>query len=99
MLRYRIELELLQRYEKGIVALAERADCPLLWSHYGDQHGGICIGYSVPTDTVDDVHKVNYGGSRQVSASLVAAMLAESDDARMQVDEAVLLRKAEELAL
>ena len=95
LLRYRIELELLQRYEKGIVALAERADCPLMWSHYGDQHGGICIGYSVPTDTVDNVHKVNYDGSRQVNASLVAAMLAESDDARMRVDEAVLLRKAE----
>ena len=94
LLRYRIELELLQRYEKGIVALAERADCPLMWSHYGDQHGGICIGYSVPTDIAGDVHKVNYGGSRQVNASMVAAMLAECEDARVQVDGAVLLRKA-----
>ena len=95
LLRYRIELELLQRYGKGIVALAERADCSLMWSHYGDQHGGICIGYSVPTDTAGNVHKIKYGGSRQVNTSMVAAMLAGSDDARVQVDEAVFLRKAE----
>ena len=94
LLRDRIELELLQRYEQGIVALAERADCPLMWSHYGDQHGGICIGYSVPTDIAGDVHKVNYGGSRQVNASMVAAMLTDCEDARVQVDGAVLLRKA-----
>ena len=90
-----IESELLGQYEKGIVSFAERANCPLMWSHYGDQHRGICVGYSVPPDAVDEVHKVQYGGSRRVQASRVAAMLDGSDDARTQVDEAVLLRKAE----
>ncbi len=94
-LTYRIELELLQRYEKGIVSFAERDDCPLMWSHYGDQHRGICLGYSVPERVTGDVHKVAYDGSRLVKASEVSAMLDGDDEARVTVDEAVMLRKAE----
>ncbi len=89
-----IEVELLRQYDKGIVSLAERATCPLLWSHYGDQHHGVCIGYSVPEHTASNVHKVRYRGGRLVEASKVAAMIAGDDVARDQVDEAVLLRKA-----
>ena len=89
-----LEKELLLQYEKGIVSLAERANCPLMWSHYGDQHHGVCIGYSVPSDVHDDLYRVKYGGKRLVDASKVLAMLDGDKDARRQVDEAVLLRKA-----
>ena len=94
LLRHHVEVELLRRYEKGIVSLSERANCPLMWSHYGDEHRGICVGYSVPASTASDVHKVAYGVSRLVQASKVAAMLNGDDVARSQVDEAVFLRKA-----
>ena len=94
-LRYSIELELLRGYEKGIVCFAERDDCPLMWSHYGDEHCGICLGYSVPEKSTEDVHKVAYGGARLVKASEVGAMLDGDDEARARVDEAVMLRKAE----
>ena len=94
-LRYRIELELLGRYEKGIVSFAERDDCPLMWSHYGDQHRGICLGYSVPEKSTVDVQKVAYGGARLVKASDVGAMLDGDDEARARVDAAVMLKKAE----
>jgi Protein of unknown function (DUF2971) len=93
-LAHYIAVELLRQYDKGIVSLAEQATCPLMWSHYGDQHHGVCIGYSVPERTASNVHKVRYDGSRLVEASKVAAMLAGNDVARVQVDEAVLLRKA-----
>ena len=89
-----IESELLRRYEKGIVSFAEQDSCPLLWSHYGDQHRGICIGYSVPSLSEGDVYRVEYGGSRIVLASDVFAMLDGDGAARRRVDEAVLLRKA-----
>ena len=89
-----IEGELLRQYDKGIVSLAERVTCPLMWSHYGDQHRGICISYSVPAEAVDDLHKVKYGGSRLVEAKKVADLIDGDDLARRQVDEAVLLRKA-----
>ena len=92
LLAAEVEAELLRRYDKGIVALGTRADCPLMWSHYGDQHNGICIGYSIPDDAT--VHRVRYDAPPLVKASLVEAMLDGVASARDQVDEAVLLRKA-----
>ena len=93
LLGHEIEKELLLQYDKGIVSLAEQATCPLMWSHYGDQHRGVCIGYST-TRFARDLYKVKYGGSRSVEASKVADMIRENDVARNQVDEAVLLQKA-----
>jgi hypothetical protein len=90
-----VQEELLRRYGKGVFSMAERANCPLMWSHYGDQHRGLCLGYSVPPAAAADIHKIRYGGSRLVQASDVAAMVAGDDDARRRVDEAVLLKKAE----
>lgn len=92
LLASEVEGELLHRYDKGIVALGARADCPLMWSHYGDQHNGICIGYTIPDDTT--VYRVRYDAEPLVRASLVEAMLNGNADAQAQVDEAVLLRKA-----
>jgi hypothetical protein len=92
LLAAEVEGELLQRYNKGIVALGTRADCPLMWSHYGDQHNGICIGYTIPDDAT--VHRVRYDAEPLVKASLVEAMLDGKGGAQEQVDEAVLLCKA-----
>ena len=96
--RYRIELELLRGYEKGLVSFAERDDCPLMWSHYGAQHRGICLGYSVPERAAGDVHKVAYGEGRLVKASDIGAMLDGDDEAGARVDAAVMLRKAKSWA-
>lgn len=94
LLGYYVQEELLRRYDTGIFSLAARATCPLMWSHYGDQHRGLCIGYSVPPAAASDVRKVCYGGSRLVQASAVAAMLGGDVAARRRVDDDVLLRKA-----
>jgi hypothetical protein len=90
-----VEDELLRRYNKGIVSLAERSDCPLMWSHYGDQHRGVCIGYSVPDRAAESLHEVTYDGSRVIEASTVAAMVNGDEGARRKVDEAVVTRKAD----
>ena len=94
LLGLRIEEELLKRYEAGILSLGRRYACPLMWSHYGDQHRGLCFGYSVPARAADTLHQVCYGGSREVLASQVLEMLCGSEAAKRAVDEAVLLRKA-----
>lgn len=94
LLGYYVQQELLRRYDKGVFSLAERANCPLMWSHYGDQHRGLCLGYSIPDAAVGDVHKIQYGGSRRVAASDVADMLGGNEDARQKVDDAILLKKA-----
>ena len=89
-----VEEELLRQYEKGIVSFGERANCVLMWSHYGDQHKGVCIGYSVPADAASNLYRVRYGGSRLVEASAIAAMLNGDKGAQHRVDKAVLLKKA-----
>lgn len=94
MLGIFIQEELLHRYDKGIFSLAARNNCPLMWSHYGDQHRGICIGYSVPDDARSNVHSVNYGGSRSTAASVIARAIGGEEDAAREMDESVLLRKA-----
>ena len=94
LLKHSIEDELLRQYDKGIVSLAARSSCPLMWSHYGDQHRGICIGYSIPDRVAENIHKVEYRGGRLVQAGKLVAMLEGSVSARLEVDEAVLLRKA-----
>jgi hypothetical protein len=95
LLTHYLEDELLKRYDKGIVSLSEVVTCPLMWSHYGDQHKGICIGYSVPAARTIELWPVEYGGSRLVNASDVQKMLNGEIDARDRVDRAVLFRKAE----
>ena len=65
-----VEDELLRRYSKEPSSLAARSECPLMWSHYGDQHKGLCIGYSMPNSAAENIHKVTYGGSRLIEADL-----------------------------
>lgn len=93
LLRQYLEEELLRRYNRGIVSFGSRVTCPLMWSHYGDQHMGVCAAYSVPANAEASLHKISYGGSRKVLASDVAVM-QNDPEARRRVDDAVLLRKA-----
>lgn len=94
LLAFQLQSELLRRYDKGILSLATRYSCPLMWSHYGDEHNGLCLGYKVQTSEQTDLHKVSYGGSRLIKASTIFAMLNDIEGANKEVDDAVLLRKA-----
>jgi hypothetical protein len=89
-----ISTELLKRYNKGIVSFAGQPDCPLMWSHYADQHKGLCIGYSIPKNRPVELGTVTYGGTRMVSASDIAKMLDGDAVAQNRVDGIVLFTKA-----
>lgn len=88
-----VHREVLRRYDRGIVSLAKRANCPLMWSHYADQHKGICVGYSAPADV--ELEPVSYGGARSIKASLIRDMVDGDAAAARAVDRAVLLKKAQ----
>lgn len=96
LLGSRIEDELCRRYDKGIVSFAGRSECSLMWSHYGDQHKGVCLGYSAPNGAGQDLYEVTYGGERLLKASTVAAMLDGDAAAGCQVDQVVLSQKGQE---
>lgn len=93
----RIEHELRRHYERGVCCFSTSYKNPLLWSHYGDQHRGICIGYGLDRRPRPDMQKVVYGGNRSITTSqLIRAILNDDQAAKHELDRNVLLRKAGE---
>ncbi len=95
LLSQEIEKELHRHYERGVCCFSTTFSSPLLWSHYGDQHRGLCIGYSTDRLPVPKLHKVVYGGSRAIkSSTLDRALINKEQTAKDELDRDVLLRKA-----
>ncbi|MCP4252083.1 MAG: DUF2971 domain-containing protein [Candidatus Scalindua sp.] len=90
-----IQRELQKQYDRGVCCFSAAVGNPLLWSHYGDQHRGLCIGYGLDRVPRPKLQKVVYGGSRTVATSLIAQALLKNDPkAQELLDRDVLLRKA-----
>jgi len=90
-----IQRELLNKYDKGVCCFSSTVDSSLLWSHYGDQHQGLCIGYCLNRKPKPILHKVLYDDNRILNTSLIArAILDNNADAEQLLDNSVLLRKA-----
>lgn len=90
-----IQRELHRHYERGVCCFSTTYSSPLLWSHYGEQHRGLCIGYGLERRPRPEMHRVVYGGSRSIRTSvLIAALVDESQTAKKELDRDVLLRKA-----
>jgi hypothetical protein len=54
---------------RGVLSLAARWDCPLMWSHYADEHRGVCIEYDVADHKCDRLSKVDYSTSGEIKVS------------------------------
>lgn len=95
LLRYEIQAELLKQYDRGICCFSSEQDNPLLWSHYADQHRGICAGYSLERNPKPNLLKVEYGGDREVRTSSIAKAVIDNNLAHQEkLDRDILLRKA-----
>ncbi|MFH4621768.1 DUF2971 domain-containing protein [Vibrio furnissii] len=95
LLTHAIQSELLKQYDRGICCFSSSDINPLLWSHYGDQHHGICVGYGLDRDPKPNLQKVIYGGNRIIHTSTITkAIVEERADYRTALDQDVLLRKA-----
>lgn len=84
-----------QMGKSGVLSLAQNWNCPLMWSHYGDQHKGICLGFD--TSLVGDVtpNKVNYEGRRCIKCSdLVRYFVEGNSKALDQIKETFFFTKA-----
>lgn len=96
LLQSGIHSELLKQNNRGICCFSAEYTNPLLWSHYGDQHKGFCVGYSLNRNPKPSIHKVLYGGARTIKTSLIAkAVLNHDIQAQKALDQNTLLRKAE----
>ena len=95
LLNIKIQDELLRQYDRGVCCFSSVVDNPILWSHYGDHHSGVCIGYGLNRNPKPKLHKVKYGGNRTVLTSLIAKALLNGDPKSKEfLDCNVLLRKA-----
>lgn len=94
-----IERELRKTHETGVLCLSSKFDSPLMWSHYANQHRGVCVEYDVSELKPQELHKVSYGESRKVLASVIRDWLLDDNViARQAIDKACLLTKSKEWA-
>jgi len=89
-----IEKYLLQGYDNGVLSLAENFDCPLMWSHYADQHRGFCFGYDIAKTSTGKIQPINYYRQRTITTQQILDMLDGKENAKKEIDDAVLLSKA-----
>lgn len=79
----------------GVLSLAGRWNCPLMWSHYANHHRGVCIEYCTTDADFERLHPVNYSRSRTIKASaLVEWKLQRSTEARRLIEETLFFAKA-----
>jgi Protein of unknown function (DUF2971) len=92
-----IQDELRKTHSTGVLSLSARFDSPLMWSHYADQHRGVCVEYDVSDLASTESHQVSYGGSRRVLASQIRDWTLHDDAAaKRAIDRACLLTKSKE---
>lgn len=53
----------------GVLSLAAKWDCPLMWSHYADEHRGLCIEYDTSDNAFKNLKPVSYTRPRAVRVS------------------------------
>ena len=79
---------------KGVLSLSAVWDSPLMWSHYADQHRGLCIEYDTTEISHPNIGAVNYEASRGIKASdLVRWKLEGCQDAQKRVHLRIFLAK------
>ncbi len=70
--------------QRGVLSLSATWSSALMWSHYADEHRGICVEY----DTTDQEHPnlgpVSYRAPRAVKASDLVRWKGRNDDAAKQ---------------
>jgi len=80
--------------DKGIVSLAESWQCPLMWSHYADQHRGMCFEYDITKSDLIPPKKIDYDGKRCIKASDLLEFLNGSESARDKIEHTFFFTKA-----
>lgn len=79
----------------GELSLSERWDSPLMWSHYADDHRGVCIEFDTAELPHPNLKPVNYRAPRSVRASnLFEWKIQGSAQAEQRVFDTYFLAKA-----
>jgi hypothetical protein len=81
--------------QRGVLSLAARWDCPLMWSHYAQQHQGVCLEYSTQDSVARNLEQVRYNRDRAIPLSaLYAWKVDKTVGAREKILNLAFLSKA-----
>jgi hypothetical protein len=79
----------------GVLSLAKRWNCPLMWSHYADEHRGLCIEYDTKDNQCEGLRCVNYDVSGSIKVSdILRWKIEKSKEADRSIREAFFYAKA-----
>jgi hypothetical protein len=81
----------------GVLSLAARWDCPLMWSHYADEHRGLCVEYDTTDHRCSNLARVNYRTPGDIKISeLYDWKIGKREKAERRVRNAFFYAKANE---
>ncbi|WP_323923514.1 DUF2971 domain-containing protein [Aeromonas caviae] len=87
--------ELSEHYSRGVSCFSKDGKNMLMWSHYGDEHKGICIGYSKNRKPIPDIKPVIYGKHGVIkTSSLYNAFVKNDKDEQTIIENEILLKKS-----
>lgn len=80
---------------RGVLSLASKWDCPLMWSHYADEHRGLCIEYTLSDAAFNNLLQVSYSRSRAVRISeLIDWKMKGNQSAEQKIVDTFFFSKA-----
>jgi hypothetical protein len=80
---------------KGVFSLSETWNSPLMWSHYADEHRGICLEYDTRHIPHPGIAAVDYSSPRSVKASdLIKWKIEGSSEAERRVHNRYFFAKS-----
>lgn len=87
--------------KKGIFSMSSTYDNPLMWSHYADEHRGICLGFRLELEETEskfyrpNLARVDYDRSRAIKySSILEGSRASHERGVHAALDAALLSKA-----
>lgn len=79
----------------GVFSLAQRWECHLMWSHYADEHRGLCIEYDLTDNNCSNLKPVSYKRPRSIKVSeLLKWKLGKSAEAEQSIQGTYFFTKS-----
>ena len=81
--------------KRGVFSLAAMWDNPLMWSHYADEHRGLCVEFDLVDTAFENLRAVDYRRPRSIKVSdILEWKVRRSKAAHSLIEETFFVAKA-----
>lgn len=82
---------------KGVLSLSSKNNSPLMWSHYANEHKGVCLEFDMNTNIGTPPVKIDYNSPRSIDASIIFnSMFNKSEEALKTIENKYFYTKSNE---